>query len=105
MITMDEKVIGSFSDNFNFSMKKASRAYNFCFISKRHVVFNWQSVGHIKTKLNAQRYKKIETSLFFGSLNILNLLPSRFTVLVTHSITCIILPLSNIIICFKLSYP
>ena len=50
--------IGSFSDNFNFSMKKASRAYNFCFISKRHVVFNWQSVGHIKTRLNAQRYKK-----------------------------------------------
>ena len=63
---------GSFSDNFNFSMKKASRTYNFCFISNRHVVFNWQSVGQIKTRLNAQRYKKIETSLFFGSFNVLN---------------------------------
>ena len=50
--------MGSFSDNFNFSMKKASRAYNFCFISKRHVVFRWQSVGQIKTRLNAQKYKK-----------------------------------------------
>ena len=49
---------GSFSDNFNFSMKKASRAYNFCFISKRHVVFMWQSVGQIKTRFNAQKYKK-----------------------------------------------
>ena len=54
----EEMLQGSFSDNFNFSMKKASRAYIFCFISKRHVVFNWQSVGHIKTKANAQRYKK-----------------------------------------------
>ena len=43
---------------FNFSMKKASRAYNFCIISKRHVVFRWQSVGQIKTRLNAQKYKK-----------------------------------------------
>ena len=51
-------VKGSFSDNFNFSMKKASRAYIFCFISKRHVVFNWQTVGQIKTRLNAKRYKK-----------------------------------------------
>ena len=69
---VEVNVGGSFSDNFNFSMEKASRAYNFCFISKRHVVFNWQSFGHIKTKLNAQRYKKkIETSLFFGSLNVL----------------------------------
>ena len=49
---------GSFSDNFNFSMKKASRANNFCFISKRHVVFMWQSVGQIKTRFNAQKYKK-----------------------------------------------
>ena len=55
---VSNSIAGSFSDNFNFSMKKASRAYNFCFISKRHVVFNWQSAGHIKTRLNAQRYKK-----------------------------------------------
>ena len=39
-------------------MKKVSMAYNFCFISNRHVVFNWQSVGHIKTRLNAKTYKK-----------------------------------------------
>ena len=96
---------GSFSDNFNFSMKKASRAYNFCFISKRHIVFNWQSVGHIKTKLNAQRYKKDWNKFIFWLFKCLKFLPSRFTVLVTHSITCMILPLSNIIICFKLSYP
>ena len=51
-------VYGSFSDNFNFSMKKASRAYNFCFISKRHVDFMWQSVGQIKTRFNAKKYKK-----------------------------------------------
>ena len=96
---------GSFSDNFNFSMKKASRAYNFCFISKRHVVFNWQTVGHIKSKLNAQRYKKDWNKFIFWLFKCLKFLPSRFTFLVTHSLTCIILPLSNIIICFKLSYP
>ena len=95
---------GSFSDNFNFSMKKASRAYNFCFISKRHVVFNWQNVGHIKTWLNAQKYKKDWNKFIFWLFKCLKFLPSRFTVFVTHSITCIILPLSNIIICFKLSY-
>ena len=98
-------VSGSFSDNFNFSMKKASRAYNFCFISKRHVVFRWQSVGQIKTRLNAQKYKKDWSKFIFWLFKCLKFLPSRFTVLVTHSITCIILPLSNIIICFKLSYP
>ena len=96
---------GSFSDNFNFSMNKASRAYNFCFISKRHVVFRWQSVGQIKTRLNAQKYKKDWNKFIFLLFKCLKFLPSRFTVLVTHSITCIILPLSNIIICFKLSYP
>ena len=96
---------GSFSDNFNFSMKKASRAYNFCFICKRHVLFNWQIVGHKKTKLNAQRYKKDWNKFIFLLYKCLKFLPSRFTVLVTHSITCIILPLSNIIICLKLSYP
>ena len=26
----------------------------------------------MKTRLNAQRYKKIETTLFFGALNVLN---------------------------------
>ena len=56
--TIFTMVNGSFSDNFNFSMKKASRAYNFCFISKRHVVFMWQNVGQIKTRFNAQKYKK-----------------------------------------------
>ena len=96
---------GSFSDNFNFSTKKASRTYNFCFKSKRHVVFNWQSVGQIKTRLKAQRYKKDWNKFMFWLFKCLNFLPSRFTVLVTHSIPCIILPLSNIIICFKLSYP
>ena len=96
-------VYGSFSDNFIFSMKKASRAYNFCFISKRHVVFNWQSVGQIKTRLNAKRYKKDWNEFIFWLFKCLEFLPSRFTVLVTHSKTCIILPLSNIIICFKLS--
>ena len=44
LFTAKEQIIilynGSFPDNFNFSMKKVSRAYNFCFISKRHVVFN-----------------------------------------------------------------
>ena len=96
---------GSFSDNFNFSMKKASRAYNFCIISKRHVVFRWQSVGQIKTRLKAQKYQKDWNNFIFCIYKCLKFLPSRFTVLVTHSITCIILPFSNIIICFKLSYP
>ena len=82
-------------------MKKASRVYNFCFISKRHVVFNWQSVGHIKTELNAQRNQKNWNKFIFWLFKCLKFLPSRFTVLVTHSITCIILQLSNIIICFK----
>ena len=98
-------VYGSFSDNFNFSMKKASRAYNFCFISKRHVVFRWQSVGQINTRLNAKKYKKDWNKFIFWLFKCLKFLPSQFTVLGTHSITCIILPLSNIIICFKLSYP
>ena len=97
---------GSFSDNFNFSMKKASRAYHFCFINKRHVVFNWQSVGQIKTRINAQKYNKKDWKKFiFWLFDCLKFLRSRFTVLVTHTITCIIMPLSNIIICFKLSYP
>ena len=39
-ISIESSVNGSFSDNFNFSMKNASRAYNLFFISKRHVVFN-----------------------------------------------------------------
>ena len=98
-------VYGSFSDNFNFSMKTASRAYNFCFISKRHVVFRWQSVGQIKTRLNAKKCKKDWNKFIFWLFKCVKFLPSRFTVLVTHSITWIILPLSNIIICFKLSYP
>ena len=96
---------GSFSDNFNFSMKKASRTYNFCFISKRRVVFNWQSVGQIKTRLNAQKYTKKRNKFISWLFKCLNFLPSRFTVLVSHSITSIMLPLSKIIICFKLSYP
>ena len=61
-------VYGSFSDNFNFSMKKASRAYNFCSISKRHVVFRWQSVGQIKTRLNAKKYKKRLKQVYFLAL-------------------------------------
>ena len=89
----------------NFSLKKAPRAYNFCFIIKRHVVFNWQSVGQIKTRINAQKYIKDWNKFIFWLFKCLTFLPSRFTVLVTHTITCIILPLSNIIICFKLSYP
>ena len=60
--------IGSFFDNFNFSMKKASRAYNFCFISKRHVVFNWHSVGQIKTRINAQKYPQKKKQVYFLAL-------------------------------------
>ena len=104
-IQFSQSISGSFSDNFNFSMKKASRAYNFCFISKRHVVFKWQSVGQIKTRLKAPKYKKDWIKFIFWLIKCLKFLPSRFTVLVTHSITCIILPLSNIIIYFKISYP
>ena len=49
-------------------MKKASRAYNFCFISKRHVVFMCQSVGQIKTRFNAQKYKKRLKQVYFLAL-------------------------------------
>ena len=45
----------------------------FFFISKRHVVFMWQSVGQIKTRFNAPKYKKkILKNFIFGSLNVLN---------------------------------
>ena len=64
------RTFGSFSDNFNFSMKKASRAYNFCFISKRHVVFNWQCWTNKDQDKCPIIRKNIETSLFFGSLNV-----------------------------------
>ena len=53
---------GSFSDNFKFSMKKASRAYNFCFINKRHVVLAecWTNKDQDKCpKIQKKRLKKV----------------------------------------------
>ena len=96
---------GSFSDNFNFSMKKASRGYSFCFISKRQVCFQLTECWTNEDQVKFPKIQKKLNKFIFWLFKCLKFLPSRFTVLVTHSIMCIILPLSNIIICFKLSYP